>query len=700
MQNSREKYIWIGLGVAFLLFFSMAVVVYQSTTGFMQTASDMARSHEIRSTFERLEPALDEIDSSHHAYIVSEEVLLLEWYNRAVNRIHDRINQVRDLTGDIPRHQERLNRLEKLVTSRIDVAEQSINVARSQGFAAARLFIQSHPGNQEVSEIRRLLKELIDEEVGEIAEHSKRHSALAQSTMMFVGGASLVVLAFVLGAGGVYKLDLSRRQRTEEALKASEAKQGLIMQTLSVASYSARASRNFETLWVSDNIDVICGFPGTVFLQDADFWISRIHPIDRERVLLAFQRLTETGAVHVEYRWQIVDGTYRWFLDNAVLQKNPDGTASEIVGIWLDITRQKEIEATLRQTNDQLTALIHASPVGIVILDAVGNCELWNPAAERIFGWREDEVLGHPLPTVAPEQSEEHRNLRELVMKDKAFTDLEVVRYKKDGTPVSISLSTAPLRDTSGAISGVLGLMADMTQRKQVALELSHSRDQLRALATRLVSVREEEGTRIAREVHDELGQALTSLKLDLSLMARRLSLPETGASRLQLLERVQGTMQLLERTIQTVRMIATALRPPVLDELGLAAALEWQTRDFEKRTGIRCEWSMPLTPIPIGPDQATALFRIYQEILTNVMRHAQATNIRVHYNISAGWLVLEVRDNGQGISDSNLANRNSLGLLGMRERAAQWGGDVSIVGAEGKGTTVTVRLPLSGGAT
>jgi PAS domain S-box-containing protein len=697
MQRSREKSIWIGLGVAALLFLGMAVVVYQSTAGFIQTASDMARSHEIRSTFERISAALDDVETSHHAYIVSGDGLLLEWYNRSVKRIRNRIKEVRELTGDIPRHQERLNTLEKLVASRLDLAEQSFSIARSRGFAAARMSIQSDQDNRATEEIRRLIKELIDEEVGAIAEHSKRHSALAQSTIMFVGGGSLVVLAFVLGVGAVYKLDLSRRQRTEKALRVSEVKQGLIMQTLSVASYSAMASGNFGGLWVSDNIDVISGFPSTAFLQDADLWVSRLHPLDRERILLAFQQLPEKGTVSVEYRWQIADGTYRWFLDNAMLQKNPDGTPREIVGIWIDITRQKAIEDKLRQTNEQLTALIHASPIGIVILDAAGDCQLWNHAAECIFGWREDEVLGRPLPTVAPEQLDEHRMLRERVLRDNAFTDLEILRYKKDGTPVCISLSTAPLRDPSGTICGVLGLMADMTQRKQIGLELGHSRDQLRALATRLVSVREEEGTRIAREVHDELGQAMTSLKLDLSWMARRLSVPETDVSREQLLERVQGTMQLLEVTIQTVRAIATALRPPVLDELGLAAALDWQTRDFEKRTGIRCEWSMPLAPIPIGPDQATALFRIYQEILTNVVRHAQASNIRIRFDISAGWFVLEVCDNGRGIPASILANRNSLGLLGMRERAAQWGGNVSILGAEGLGTTVTVRLPFLG---
>lgn len=695
MQRPREKYIWIGLGIAFLLFLSLTIVVYRSTTGFEQTASHVARSHEIRLTFEHIRTLIDDIEIGHRAYVMSGEAILLEPYHGAVNLIRDKLKQARDLTADTPRHQERLNRLEPLVTSRLNVAEQSINVARSQGFATARLVIQLDHGSREVEEIHRLLKNSIDDEVGELSEHSKRSTALAESTIMFVGGGSLLVLAFVLGAGGVYKLDLSRRQRTEEALQASETKKALIMQTLSVASYSALASGNFGALWVSDNIEGLTGFPSAAFLQHPDFWVLRLHPVDRERVLLAFQRISQTGTLSTEYRWRVANGTYRWFLDNAVLQKNPDGSAREILGILIDITAQKEIEDKLRQTNDRLTALIHSSPIGIVILDAEGLCQLWNPGAEHIFGWCEAEVLGRPLPTVAPDRSDEHRYLRERVMKDEAFTDLEVVRCRKDGTSVYISLSTAPLRDSSGTICGVLGLMADMTQRKQVEIELSHSRDQLRALAKRLESVREEESSRIAREIHDELGQAMTSLKLDLSWVARRLSIPETADTRGRLLERIQGTMQQLEVTIQTVRAIATTLRPSVLDELGLAAALDWQTRDFEKRTGIRCEWSMPLVPIPIGPDQATAIFRIYQEILTNVVRHAQASNIRIHLDITPGWLLFEVCDNGRGIPDSTLANQNSLGLLGMRERAAQWGGDVSIMGSEGMGTTVKVRLPL-----
>jgi PAS domain S-box-containing protein len=578
------------------------------------------------------------------------------------------------------------------VKSRIALAAESIELRHSRGFAAARDLIISGKGEHEMEQIRALITEMREAEEIHLLEYFERTSGLAQSTITVaeVGSTLAVVIVFVMGT--IYRWGLTARRRTEQALQESLAKQALVIRSLPVVIYSSRASGDFAAFWVSDNIERVSGFPSGKFLKDTGLWAARCHPDDRERVFQEFQCLAEVGTLNIEYRWQVADGTYRWFLNQAVLQTTPDGQAKEILGLWLDITERKAMEDRLREVNERLTALVQSSPIGIVILDADGLCQLWNPAAEHIFAWREDEVLGQLLPTVP------HRILRERVMEGEALTDLEVMRYKKDGTPVCISLSTAPLRNPSGTICGLLGLMVDMTQRKEADLQLSQSRDQLRALTTRLHSVREEEGTRIAREVHDELGQAMTSLKLDLSWVARRLSIPETADSRGQLLEHIQGTMQQLEVTIQAVRAIATALRPSVLDELGLAAALDWQTRDFEKRTGIRCEWSMPAVPIPIGPDQATAIFRMYQEILTNVARHAQASHTRIHLGISAGCLVLEVCDNGRGIQESALANNNSLGLLGMRERAAQWGGEVSIRGVKGMGTTVKVRLPLLGG--
>lgn len=698
MQLSLERKTEIVIALMLLLLLGIGFVSYRSSTEFIHSSAQVVQSREVRGSLQRILSLLEEIETGQRGYIITGESSFLEPYLRATDNIEDWLMHVKTLVTDEPQLQAHVDILIGLVKSRIAFAEESIELRRSRGFAAARDLLLSGKGKQEMDQIRSLINEMREAEKIQLLEHSKRTRTLAQSTIAVAEAGSALAVVIVLVMGTVYRRGLTVRRRTEHALQESLAKQALVIRALPVVIYSARASGDFAALWVSDNIEKVSGFPGGVFLKDTALWAARRHPDDRERVVQEFQRLPEVETLNVEYRWQVADGTYRWFLDRAVLQTTPTGQAKEILGLWLDITERKVMEDRLREVNGRLTALVRASPVGIVILDADGLCRLWNPAAEHIFAWCEDEVLGRLLPTVAPEQSDEHRSLRERVMKDEAFTDLEVVRYKKDGTPVYINLSTAPLRDPHGTICGLIGLMVDMNQRKQAEFQLSQSRDQLRALTTRLHSAREEEGARIAREVHDELGQAMTSLKLDLSWVARRLSIPETADSRRHMLERIQGTMRQLDITIQSVRAIATALRPSVLDELGLAAALDWQTRDFEKRTGIRCEWSMPSVPIPIGPDQATAIFRIYQEILTNVVRHAQASNVRIHLGTSAGWLVLEVCDNGRGILESISANNSSLGLLGMRERAAQWGGDISILGTEGKGTTVTVRLPLSRG--
>ncbi len=698
MQLSLERKIEIAIALLVTLLLSIGFVAYRNSTEFIANSAQVLHSREVRGNLHRILSLVEEIETGQRGYIITGEDSFMEPYRQASNKIEERLTHVRTLVVNEPELHPQLDTLASLVRSRVAFAAESIELRRSKGFAAARDLIVSGKGQEEMDQIRTVIAEMRNTERIQLLEHSRKTSALAQSTMTVAQAGSGLAVFIALVIGTAYRWGLTARRLTEQALQKSLAKQTLVMRALPLAIYSAKASEDFGALWVSDNIEQLSGFSSSLFLSDPGLWVSRLHPDDRERVLQEFEKISERGALHVEYRWQVADGTYHWFIDRALLQISSDGSSKEVLGLWLDITEQKAKDERLREANDRLTALVHASPVGIVILDAEGLCRLWNPAAEHIFGWREDEVLGRPLPTVASEQSSEHRFLRERVMEDKAFTDLEVLRYRRNGTPVSISLSTAPLRDPNGTICGLIGLMADITQRKQADLQLSQSRDQLRALMTRLHSAREEEGTRIAREVHDELGQAMTSLKLDLSWVARRLSVPETADSREQMLERIQGTMQHVDATIHAVRAIATALRPSVLDELGLTAALEWQTRDFEKRTGIRCTWSVPSVPLPIGPDQATAVFRIYQEILTNVARHAQASQVRIQLDVSSHWLTLEVCDNGRGISEGTVFTNSSLGLLGMRERAAQWGGDISILGAEGKGTTVKVRLPLSEG--
>jgi signal transduction histidine kinase len=221
--------------------------------------------------------------------------------------------------------------------------------------------------------------------------------------------------------------------------------------------------------------------------------------------------------------------------------------------------------------------------------------------------------------------------------------------------------------------------------------------DALRALSARLRSAREEEGTRIAREIHDELGGALTGLKWDLEKIDRTLNSGSNGSRIPEVHKRIGTMTTVIETTINTVRRIASELRPGLLDDLGLVAAIEWQVQQFESRTGIHCHWTTKAseTEVELNREKATAVFRILQEILTNVLRHARASNLYIKLSDTREYFEMEVRDDGQGITESQRINSRSLGLLGMKERALLVGGEVNISGQEGVGTTVTVRVPL-----
>jgi signal transduction histidine kinase len=218
---------------------------------------------------------------------------------------------------------------------------------------------------------------------------------------------------------------------------------------------------------------------------------------------------------------------------------------------------------------------------------------------------------------------------------------------------------------------------------------LQEQRAALRALAARLQSAREEERTRVAREVHDELGQALTAIKIDVASL-----IVEMAPDQKRHVPRAESILKLADGAIQSVRRIATELRPGILDDLGLVAAVEWASEEFHARTGILCRISLPDTDIAMAPERATALFRILQETLTNVARHANATEVDVRLARENGDLWLEVQDNGIGVGDEQLFAGKSLGILGMRERAFMFGGEVTIHGAPGKGTAVRVRIP------
>lgn len=235
-----------------------------------------------------------------------------------------------------------------------------------------------------------------------------------------------------------------------------------------------------------------------------------------------------------------------------------------------------------------------------------------------------------------------------------------------------------------------------MAHEKEKAIqELKSSQKQLRALSAHLQSVREEERTRIAREIHDELGQSLTALKMDLLWLQGKIhEAKQRGGETIN--ETIRAMTNLIDATIQTVRRIATELRPGVLDDLGLIAAIEWQTQEFQHRTNILCRFISTVHDIELDRDRSTAVFRIFQETLTNIARHAQATHVSIRLEVDKTMLTLEIKDDGRGAEIEKIESSKSLGVLGMKERAALFGGSVTITSAPREGTTVIVKIPVS----
>jgi PAS domain S-box-containing protein len=355
--------------------------------------------------------------------------------------------------------------------------------------------------------------------------------------------------------------------------------------------------------------------------------------------------------------------------------------AAQLALAYENIAAQETQAADIERTQRTLGTLCDLAPVAIVIISEDGLVRLWNRAAERMFGWTAAEVVGGERRHLLPELLDEARDILERALAGATVTSVETKRLRKDGTLVDVSISAAALRDPSNALLGVMQIYSDISRLKAVEAELTQRAADLEALSARLVAAQEDERTRVSREIHDELGQLLTAAMIEQS--AGRISLAK----------------ELLERTVESVRRIATDLRPAALDELGLVAAVENEVMRFQERTGIECELSIRPASLVLDAERSTVVFRVIQEALTNVARHAGAARVEVRLRQSRKATLLEIRDDGAGIDPAAVHSGRSLGLIGIRERVRRVGGTVDIEGVPGRGTIFTVRIPAQTGS-
>ena len=366
---------------------------------------------------------------------------------------------------------------------------------------------------------------------------------------------------------------------------------------------------------------------------------------------------------------------------------SPQRLRGRLEAVIAHLSERQEGQEAMRRQAEMLQAIFDNIPLMIGLHDPAGGLLLVNREWERTLGWTLEEARRIDIVAELYPDPERQRKVREFILNAEGrWADFKT--RTRDGRIVDTSWVRIGLSDGTR-----IGFGQDVTERKRAEEALQRSYEELRALSERLRAVREDESARIAREIHDELGQLLTALKLDVSWMERHLgSCPPEASEALS--GKLQSMALMLDAAADVVQRIATELRPGMLDELGLEAAVEWYVDEFQKRTAISCRLRSNLGDGSPDRERSTALFRILQEALTNVARHAEATEVEIRLAADDGRIVLAVADNGRGIPEEAITDSRSLGLLGMRERARALGGDVVVRRASPKGTAVEASVP------
>jgi PAS domain S-box-containing protein len=547
----------------------------------------------------------------------------------------------------------------------------------------------------------------IDNYPGWKVVHLRRIKEISQAVsgpLTRILGPVVLVFCLLIG-GGVYLLylrasgEIVQRKEAQRALRASEERYRSLYENTPAMLHSVNPA--FRLVSVSNHWaqalgygrDEVIGKPLTEFMT----------PESRHRAeTQVMPRFFERGSCEdVPYQLVKKDGTVMDILLSAISDVAENGRPVRSLAVSMDVTRQKRAEADLRQAKEALSSysrdlerqvrhrtreisgILRYTPAVIYMKDQQGRYRLVNYRFEQLFGVRNEAVRGKRDHEILPANvADQFQGNDHHVLTHKSPYQVEERIAQADGEHIYLSVKF-PIYNQQGEVSGLCGIASDITVMKK-------AQNQLRRLSGSIMESQEKERAALARELHDELGQVLTALRMDAVWLQKRIAAADAGGT-----ERAHGMCDLIDQTIEEVRGLAIRLRPGVLDHLGLMDALEWYTADFERRTGIACVFKH--TPIGPLPDTvATAAYRIVQEALTNVARHAGGTTASVRLTLVDQHLEVTVADNGCGFDAEDLDMVPGLGVAGMRERAALIGADLAVLSLPGKGTRVVLTVPLT----
>ena len=387
-----------------------------------------------------------------------------------------------------------------------------------------------------------------------------------------------------------------------------------------------------------------------------------------------------------------------WYRDEMQSAARVAGAITFVLAIFVlyrQVRQREAATAALQAVSARVNDIVESAMDAIVTVDEAQRIVLFNGAAAAMFGYPRDEAIGVPLAALIPERFREAhpghvRRFGEAGTSPRRMGGLRVVMgLRRSGEEFPVDASISQNGGPGGRFYTVI--LRDITERIRVEDALRRSKEELRELGAAAHAAREEEKTRIARELHDELAQSLTALQMDVAWCTQKVAAdPQATAAKLA---QMAG---LLDGTVAATRRIAADLRPLMLDDLGLVPAVEWLAETFTQRNGIPCELAIEDDEIELPKVQATAVFRIVQEALANVAKHAGAARVRVAIGRAGGELTLSIRDDGVGFSPQDPRKPHSFGLMGLHERASLLGGTALVTSAPERGTQVEVRLPMT----
>jgi PAS domain S-box-containing protein len=665
------------------------------------------RDMEVNTWYSKTERA----EISHSEYRIIDRNERLRWVNgKAVplidkeGRITGYIGTITDVTErklameSLKQSEENLNKAQQIsktgswefnpFTRELTWSREMYRIFELEECPKERLYeaYKSKYREEDFSQLEKTFRRSIESGEGFTYEHRITCNNAGIKYIFGIGEAIIDAQGKVSGLKGTCQ-DVTENKLIEQEILRSHKRMDNLINTIDGIVWEADA-RNFNFTFVSKKAEQILGFPVEQWIYEKDFWTSHMHPDDREWTMEYCLRATREKRKHdFEYRMIASDGSIVWLRDIVTVISEHDKPI-QLRGIMVNITENKKAEEEISYNASLLENVSDA----ILSLDPERRIMSWNKASEQMYGYSKEEVLGRRIPEIVVFEFPGTNNeavFKEVYEKGSWKGEINFV-HPKNGRQIIVLGYINLLKNREGNITGFIATSKDITDRKHVENALNERTEQLRELSTHLQEIREEERTNIAREIHDELGQQLTGLKMDITWLKKRVKTEDPVIK-----NKFAESIKLIDASVKTIRRIVTELRPSIIDDLGLNAAVEWHVVDFGKKLGLHIEYENDFDDEHIKPAISIGLFRILQESLTNIAKHAQAKNVSIKIGQVNDTIHLCVKDDGVGFDTKVRQIDKTFGLLGIKERANKMDGECFIESGPGEGTKIEVRIPL-----